>query len=844
MDANSEILHFSRLQLPYSCSISVRTEFGNNIILVIQIVSELSIAKSCGPNHNQLHIYELGETFGGYWGAFPDDIFNVKPENYTKFYTLKTTPKTVETSPVYTEEETEETTQTIYHKQKTSTQRDFVRFEVPLLNVSGDFGFDEVANKNQDMEELLDLIYDVAPRNRGTYDTSVYPLVEFSIEKQEKQNDGRRYNLVYGSEYTPDSRITFSTLHKRKETKRYTMTRRLNFRRKNTASIRSKHLFSPQRFSALSPTKPLPTVPEDVLSIIYNNSWNIIDRLMASLNTTIATQFTKNIHSISTNSYTGKMETGTMHTKKSQTNESRTEPFANFDDEVKVFFTKPVSDPGTGSLLNRKTFENVVQAAPIIAVLLNNTNNDSKSRNKRYIKSLDIENARPRSTTHKSITETTEKIYKYSNMQDLAQLVELQDDELQGRVSLRYLRKYVGPALFNICDYHEPKTRQVYLFNASRIVIAISNFTLERMTLVVTPARSLLNTVGRCPPAHLECQVAGTRVCIDSTNECDGVPNCGAYDIYDEDRLQCGWSHGLQHNVCLAACTFVAVILTLLYMVHYWLKRCVPRVSQAFFIYSDASENILYLDTVMRSPNDTTDDYSKLFYQANIFDDDDDVLKENDTSLCTRIGAFLFGCLRKKKADNYSDEAFAEIEQLANVPRKLYSFTELELRNIAPVIRDAGVQTGSSLEISKTETSVKQKTNASIDMSEKQKKTTLEMRNDPIKQKTNEPRRNSELNLLQLIRNLKISDSDSSNKAETEINNTVYEKPVEAYKISNETKDKHLRFDEDIVTIPRNDSPEISEHTIEDEKASTSKEFRSFWRSGKKKQKKSHLALR
>ncbi|CAF4915742.1 unnamed protein product [Pieris macdunnoughi] len=164
VDANSEILHFSRLQLPYSCSISVRTEFGNNIILVIQIVSERSIAKSCGPNHNQLHIYELGETFGGYWGAFPDDIFNIKPDNYTKYYTLKTTPKTVETSPVYTEEETEETKQTIYHTQETSTERDFVRVEVPLLNVSGDFGLDEVPNKKQDMEELFDLIYDVAPR--------------------------------------------------------------------------------------------------------------------------------------------------------------------------------------------------------------------------------------------------------------------------------------------------------------------------------------------------------------------------------------------------------------------------------------------------------------------------------------------------------------------------------------------------------------------------------------------------------------------------------------------------------------------------------------------------------
>ncbi|XP_047523519.1 uncharacterized protein LOC125061924 [Pieris napi] len=564
---------------------------------------------------------------------------------------------------------------------------------------------------------------------------------------------------------------------------------------------------------------------------------------MASFNTTTATQTTKNINYISTNSHTDKMDT--QLAKKSQTMESRTES-SDFDDEVRVFFTKPVSDPETGSLVNRKTFENVVQAAPIIAVLLNNTINETQSRIKRYIKSLDIENARPRSTTHKLRKETTEMIYKYSDMQDLAQLVELQDDELQGRVSLRYLRKYVGAALFNICDYHEPKTRQVYLFNASRIVIAISNFTLERMTLVVTPARSLLNSVGRCPPAHLECQVAGTRVCIDSTNACDGVPNCGAYDIYDEDRLRCGWSHGLQHNVCLAACTFVAVILTLLYTVHYWLKRCVPRVSQAFFIYADASENILYLDTVMRSPNDTTDDYSKLFYQANIFDDDDD-MKENDTSLCRRIAAFFCGCFRKKKADNLSDEAFAEIEQLSHVPRKLYSFTELELRNIAPVIKDAGVQTGNSLEISKKEMTVKQKTSASLEMSneetsEKQKKTT-EMRNDPIK-KTHEPRRNSELNLLQLIRNLKISDSDSSNKTETEINNTIYEKPVKPHKISTETKDKHLRFDEDIVTIPRNDSQESSEHTIEDEKPSTSKEFKGFWRSGKKKQKKSHLALR
>lgn len=64
-------------------------------------------------------------------------------------------------------------------------------------------------------------------------------------------------------------------------------------------------------------------------------------------------------------------------------------------------------------------------------------------------------------------------------------------------------------------------------------------------------------------------------------------------DIYDEDRLMCGGSAGLQHNVCLAAVTFLAVLLTILYTVHYWLKRCVPKVSDAFFIYTDAAENML-----------------------------------------------------------------------------------------------------------------------------------------------------------------------------------------------------------------------------------------------------------
>ncbi|CAH2068559.1 unnamed protein product, partial [Iphiclides podalirius] len=108
----------------------------------------------------------------------------------------------------------------------------------------------------------------------------------------------------------------------------------------------------------------------------------------------------------------------------------------------------------------------------------------------------------------------------------------------------------------------------------------------------MTPARILKNKETNCPPAHLECQISGARVCIDSMSACDGIPNCGAYDIYDEDRLMCEMGVGFKHNVYLAATTFLVVLLIALYSAHYWLKRCVPGVSEAFFVYSDRSENM------------------------------------------------------------------------------------------------------------------------------------------------------------------------------------------------------------------------------------------------------------
>ncbi|CAG4922243.1 unnamed protein product [Colias eurytheme] len=700
------------------------------------------------------------------------------------------------------------------------TEEDFIRIDVPLVNITGNLGLDEISSHRRlDTDELFDLIYDVTPR----------PY----------------------------------------------------YSRLSTPTTKSYETFT-----------PLPTIQENVLSIIYNNSavksgksWEFIEDLMESFNFTAASQIIT--------------ENATNPFSKSDPSTLLTHTYSSIPTEYSVS-----TEHESGSLVNHKSFENVVQAAPDIAVLLNKYNVESLPkqkdnvtshvRKKRYIKALEIENARPRNlTTLKSMTRTTEKVYRYSDMQDLAQLVELEDDEIQGRVALRYLRKYVGSALFNICDYNEPKARQVYLFNSSRIVIAISNFTMDRMTLVVTPASTLMSSVGRCPPAHLECQVAGTRVCIDATNECDGVPNCGAYDIYDEDRLRCGWSLGLQHNVCLAACTFLAVILTILYTIHYWLKRCVPRVSEAFFVYSDTSENTLYLDSIMRSPNDNTDDYSKLFYQANIFDDDEEFMKMNTkTSRCSRLKSFLLSCILFKKKtiakECIDDPAAHEMLNMPSIPRKIYSFTEYELRDITPVIKDAMVQTGSSLEIRDTgnrnenyQTRTRNKASISSDLDQ------------AFSDNSNE------LNILKLIRNLKISpkpsDESQSNlfvnkkedyashkihvtEEEKELHSTLYEPSTSVAKKQKIQKttvaevhpikpkpvlSKHLRFDEDITTIPspgyEDDDSEShqsvvgvgsSRHltTIEevDEHVSSSNDFMRFWRSGKNKksQKKSHLSLR
>ncbi|CAG9575781.1 unnamed protein product [Danaus chrysippus] len=736
MDVNSYVIQLSRLDVPYSCSFSVRAESGSNIILVVQLPSEEILFEACALSGEQLVVYEFGETFGGYYGLIPRALIHQPTKNYTQFYTVKTTrPPTLRTRRRTT---TRELILTQTETQSTVQEEQFYTIEVPIVNVSGNFQLGP-QRETQDSDELFDFIYDVTPRKGTDYETSIMPLVQFSL---------RPYTNSYGG----------------------------------------------------------PEVRYDL------------------------------------------------------------------DYRVREFTLDPREK---GALVGHESWENIVQVAPVMAVVLNKTdNNDVKERKKRHIQSLDVEDSMPRNLTRKPMMKTKAPVL--DDVQELVRIVELQDDEIGSRVVLRYLRHYVGPSLFNLCDYRESNKRQIFLFNSSRIVISINNFTLDQMMLVLTPAQTLMSGAPRCPSDQLECQIIGTRVCIDSLNSCDGVPNCGSNEIYDEDRLTCGTSHGVEHNVCIAAFTFLAVILTLLYITSYWLKRCVPRVSDAFFIYTESSENELFLESVMRSPNDNDDDpFNKHVYPGHYFEDDvfyEDILhaEKNKGNFCTRA---IRACLRilhcwAKSPDN----KIATEQSTKKEPAKLFSFTQLELQKITKsAVNEKAMQTSDNVDMKQLD---------------EEKISDPYSFNSWSKLRKDSMRHDSELNLLRfskesrtLSQNDSFSiDNENDNRkdvkhidGELEIKNTIYElhTPREGKKIpvtcevhaenKGMTESKRLRFDEQLQLIPRVEDKDSVVTTstlqklhdedldkIEDEEnESFGRDFMRFWGAkGKKTRKKKHLPLR
>ncbi|KAJ8734061.1 hypothetical protein PYW07_014612 [Mythimna separata] len=196
VDAYSQILHFSQLELPYSCFVSIRTESGSNIILVVQLASEKSVIDACHASKNQLLVYGIGETFGGYWGALPDNVMRPRksktPPDEAR-YTLKTTQSTttvtttkrttrLTTTPSTTRDSEEEW-------KKTTSQQDEMVVEVPLVNVSAVLVPGDLPRFALfDAEETFDSVIDVKPLPGVSYKTTVLPLVQFAMLEEGKKS--------------------------------------------------------------------------------------------------------------------------------------------------------------------------------------------------------------------------------------------------------------------------------------------------------------------------------------------------------------------------------------------------------------------------------------------------------------------------------------------------------------------------------------------------------------------------------------------------------------------------------------------------------------------------------
>ncbi|XP_037301577.1 uncharacterized protein LOC119191814 [Manduca sexta] len=878
--------------------------------------------------------------------------------NDTKFYTLKTTQST-EPSSVETEEydETTETTTETVDSNVTIAPDDnakYIKVELPIMNVSGKFIPGEVSRKNvYDIDDSFDSLYDVTPRRGMSYDTSIIPLVQFSLKNTDVQQKGGEDDYKYKMNYnwkpvTPDDRLLLSSRFVKKNSykQKYNANNRLNFKTKKPPLAITQHVLANftkgftignsslvhkeipgniswdfiddlmRSFRKTAPTKRVTTTTLQIFSNTSNLLQNILDTkhissvylspnlsiyykdvplhasvtrkptittensfqvIKATENDLLSTKSTVPIrrHTNVANAAHADYNNSAIKTTSSWHNISfdvdgdsiivKTSATTTYENSTSSIFITKRDENLTGSLVDRESWDNVVQVAPVMAGILYLKANQTQiqdfnvtsgtKRKKRYIESVPVENARPHNITTKGDVITTAAAkYDIADMQDFAQLVEIQDDELHGRVALRYLRRYVGPALFNICDT-DTATRHVYLFNSSRIVLAISNFTMDSMTVIITPARTVMTGDGQCPADHLECQVSGARVCIDSLTACDGIPNCGSYEIYDEDRLMCGAAIGLQHNVYLAAFAFLAVLLTTLYGVHYWLKRWVPKVSEAFFLYTNGSENMLYLDTIMRSPTDE-DDVSKMAYQGNILDDDllmfSEVSGGKKSKRFKRFFKSFFTCSlfrkKRKKQDAYDSMAQEGLYASLEENKKRYSYAELELRKMLDaerLKRDIAVQTSDSLEMRQSTRLGTSPNSTKRQFQVPQEKNITEsllVLNENVSlQDIDKLRSLDELNILNFFNSKESTKSMSSDTVKTNSPDrssiTFEEKEINIHTYDQKTKTdipktstlakayahgkglpdrgkKHLRFEEETTTIPPKDQEDESDEEV------------------------------
>ncbi|XP_061712878.1 uncharacterized protein LOC133521802 isoform X4 [Cydia pomonella] len=730
MDADAQVLHFSRLDVPYSCFTTVRTEPGHSIIMVVELSPGESQEEFC-TNGYQLGVFEYTETFGGYWGPIPDAVLKQDPKDpvYTKQYTLATKP-TTRVIPRTTESTLRiPKTTSSTSSRPTAVTQDFITIEVPLVNLSATLVPMETQDQKPfDVDEFFDLFYDVVPRPGQPYKTSILPLVQIAVKEQEglRKGDGEpRYELDYAvGPFTPDHRLTTpgrpatsthintnrnSNRWKKKKLQDKRVEPNTNNSPRTREPVESRKFF--RKEYSLPTTNHRPSNDVIFPQAIENKHedakekepFNLVDDVIKSLNESggLKPQEQSNDSDVFTifNKWDNSYRNLSVYL----------DPYPNITEIAFRGTTESVLSRRSlsGTLVDHESWENVVQSAPVMAGLLNQHGSEllkpqSKRslRRRRHISAIMVDDARPHRRVTTSLPTQQASAFNAIDMHEFARLIELPDDQMNNHVTIK-MNPETSTQLFDMCSaYNRTKTRFLVVFNSSRIILSIENFTMAHVMVALTTARPLALLEPQCPENLVECQVEGTRLCIDSTNACDGIPNCGSAYAYDEDRVLCG-EIDRQHSVYLAAATCLAVLVTMLYITHYWLRICVPKVAEAFFVYYDSADNELYLDSIMRSPMDT--DRDQYMYNSALFDEEN-MLYSHDTRKSTNIflRAFSFfhkiNLFKQRRSSTELEVHGAGRSLSKDVPRS-NSFTESELLSMMSDGRDQEVQTGESLEM-------------------------------------------------------------------------------------------------------------------------------------------------
>ncbi|XP_053624856.1 uncharacterized protein LOC128683344 isoform X2 [Plodia interpunctella] len=98
------------------------------------------------------------------------------------------------------------------------------------------------------------------------------------------------------------------------------------------------------------------------------------------------------------------------------------------------------------------------------------------------------------------------------------------------------------------------------------------------------------------------CTTLQDEFCFTSGVVCDGIKNCGVPDWFDERKSDCGMpEERLSYAPVIAV---MAAVLCALMIVSHFMSRCLPPLTNTFFIFNTNEDNRLCIDPVLIPPDE------------------------------------------------------------------------------------------------------------------------------------------------------------------------------------------------------------------------------------------------